>query len=408
MDAQIEEARQAALAVLRPTDSELEHGLALHQEALVVESYGFAPRASVDVGALRQAIQEGASAWEIQELYERFIMTRMAHDPEDRREFQEAWDAAGVTCILQNAGEECNEIATLIKRLAHFTYTTDLLRDFCARAAYPDDILAAKKEGHHCLYFSANAVPLMQHWVSVEEELAYIRILFHLGIRMMHLTYNRANPIGVGCGELNDGGLTDFGRQVIAEMNRVGVIVDVAHSGHQTSLEAARVSTMPVVASHSVVHTLSGHYRGKPDQVIRAIADTGGYIGICCVPRFLGRTRDILSFLDHIEYVVRHFGAEHVAIGTDVAYVSRRAQGTYRVLSQAPRHRTPWYSLWPPASTRDSEPSDERARRTLAWTNWPLFTVGMVQRGFSDDQIRQILGGNVIRVARAVWEGRAL
>jgi len=85
---------------------------------------------------------------------------------------------------------------------------------------------------------------------------------------------------------------------------------------------AAQVSERPMVASHSGAHALSGHYRFKPDEVISAIADTDGYVGVCCVPRFLGGTGDLNTFLDHIEYIVKKFGAERVAIGTDVGYAS--------------------------------------------------------------------------------------
>ncbi|MFA6717439.1 MAG: membrane dipeptidase, partial [Victivallaceae bacterium] len=108
----------------------------------------------------------------------------------------------------------------------------------------------------------------------------YIHVFFEFGVRMMHLTYNRRNLIGDGCGEPDDGGLSAFGRQVIAEMNRVGIIPDVAHCGQRTSLEAAQESGLPVVASHSACHSLAEHCRAKTDEVIEAIAKSGGYIGI--------------------------------------------------------------------------------------------------------------------------------
>ncbi len=148
-------------------------------------------------------------------------------------------------------------------------------------------------------------MPIPQDWNSVEEELRDIRIFFQLGIRIMHLTYNRRNMIGDGCAEPANAGLSDFGRAVVAQMNHVGVIVDVAHAGWQTSLEAAQVSKRPMVSSHSGCCALNRHYRCKPDEVIGAIADTGGYIGICCIPAFLGGSGDISSVLDHIDYVIK-------------------------------------------------------------------------------------------------------
>jgi membrane dipeptidase len=282
------------------------------------------------------------------------------------------------------------------------------MRDELFKAVKPDDIVAAKKQNKLCLYFSANGVPLRQQWHNVRDELGFIRIFHQLGIRMMHLTYNRRNPLGDGCGEATDGGLSDFGRAAIEEMNRVGVIVDVAHSGWRTSLEAAKASKKPMVASHTTAAALHRHIRSKPDEVIRAICDTGGLAGVCCIPRFLGGAGDIAVFLDHIEHIVKKFGADHAAIGTDVAYTSRNEEAERKKVPKRPDGRSPlslpgarWEHLWPPDTTKTAP----HAEASLSWTNWPLFTVGMVQRGFKDDDIRKILGGNVLRVARANFAG---
>lgn len=402
MNAAIETARRAALAVLKPSKRDLEYGLALHAESVVCDTYGFSPTSAVDAAALNTAIAEGASPAELQDLQEEMRMTRVVSDTVERAEYEAAWEAAGVTCIFQNAGEEGQAVKRLIKRLARFTYVTDMLPTFVRRAVRPEQVRAAQKDGVHCLYFSGNGVPLVEDWNSPEDELRYIRIFFQLGIRMMHLTYNRRNMIGDGCGENSDAGLSDFGRTVVAEMNRIGVIVDVAHSGWQTSLEAAQASQVPMVASHSCACAVNEHIRAKPDEVIRAIADTGGYIGICCIPTFLGGAGDIGALLDHVDYVARTFGPAHVGIGTDHGYTSSRAGLEQKQVQGLYRHRPRWAALWPPGSL-GSEGISEQSRLSLAWTNWPLFTVGLVQRGYSDDDIRNILGGNMLRVA-----GRAL
>lgn len=404
----IRKAREAALAVLKPSAKDLEHGLRLHAESLVFESYGFAPRCAIDGAAFQSAAEAGASDAELVDLREEMTMTRCATDAAERREFLDAFRAAGVTCIFQNAGEEGNDPLLLVKRLARYTFVTDLMRDDLFKAARPDDIVLAKQQGRRCLCFTANGVPLAGLHNLVRDELAYVRIFHQLGIRMMHVTYNRRNPLGDGCGEPSDGGLSDFGRAAIAEMNRVGVIVDVAHSGWRTSLEAAKASKRPMVASHTTAAGLFSHFRGKPDEVLRAICDTGGLAGVCCIPRFLGGTGDVGVFLDHLAYIVRKFGADHAAIGMDVGYtspnddaerrkVAKRADGRSPLSAQGPR----WEHLWP-AETAKPAP---HAEATLAWTNWPLFTVGMVQRGFKDDDIRKILGENMLRVARANFDG---
>ena len=394
-------ARKVAIELLKPSRAELERGLELHRHSLVFDAYGFAPRAAVDGDALAELVKQRCSYLEYKDAREDMSMTRCVTDPAEQAEFLDAWRASGVTCIFQNAGEEGQGVMMLLKRLSRFTYMTDMMKELCSKAATPDDVVAAKEAGRHCLYLTGNGVPLTEQWVSVHGELRYLRVFFELGIRMMHLTYNRRNMIGDGCAEKANGGLSDFGRTVIAEMNRVGVIADCAHSGWQTSLEAAQISTKPMVASHSTCGGIYPHIRIKPDEVIKAIADTGGYIGICCIPRFLRGKGDINSFLDHIDYVVRKYGADHAAIGTDVAYSSQNVAEENRKVVSPPRQRTRFGALWPP----DDYKTTPSATQSLAWTNWPLFTVGLVQRGHSDEVIQKIIGGNVMRVARDALGG---
>ncbi len=395
----VQRCRDAALAILKPSARDLEHGLRLHAESLVFDSYGFSPTSSIDGEAIKAAVVAGASDVEIEDLREAMTMTRHVSVAEEQRHYREAWRASGVTCVFQNAGQECQDPMRLLKRLAHFTYATDLLRGFVSKAATPDDIEVAKRDGRHCLYFTGNGVPLTQDWLTPADELRYVRVFYHLGIRMMHLTYQRRNMIGDGCGESSDAGLSDFGREAVAEMNRIGIIPDCAHSGWRTSLEAAQVSSKPVVASHSTVAAIHPHIRSKPDEVIKAIADSGGYIGICCISRFLRGGGGIVEFLNHIDHVAKTFGVDHVAIGTDIGTTSPNAgeENKKAAMAGLRRRREPFRSLWP----KDDFIPAPGAAESIAWTNWPLFTVGLVQRGYSDDDIRKIIGGNVMRVARA-------
>jgi len=390
--------REVALSLLKPSARELERGLRLHAESVVFDSYGFSPRSSIDGAALAAQIEAGASDLEIKDLREEMSMTRCVTDPVQQQEYRDAWRASGVTCVFQNAGEEGQDPLRLIKRLARFTFVTDMLRGFVSKAAVPNDIEEAKREGRHCLYLTGNGVPLTQQWVSVPDELRYLRIFYQLGIRMMHLTYQRRNMIGDGCGEPSDAGLSDFGHEVVAEMNRVGVIPDCAHSGWRTSLEAARASAKPVVASHTVCAALDSnpHARSKPDEVIRAICDTGGLVGICCIPQFLRGPGDITMLMKHIDHVVTRFGADHVAIGTDVSYSAQDSSQEQRKVPSVRRGRTEFRTLWQP----DEFAVTPTMTQSVAWTNWPLFTVGLVQLGYDDQTIRKILGGNVLRVSR--------
>jgi membrane dipeptidase len=394
----IDAAWQAGLNALKPSATELDRGLKLHKESLVFDCYGFAPRCAVDGDAIAKAVSQGASDEELQDLKEDQGMTRCVVNAAERAEFELAWQAAGVTCIFQNAGEEGNDPLRLLKRLGRFTYLTDHLRDFLFKAVSPEDIASAKRAGKHALYFTGNGVPLAGDFKSAPDELRYVRLFFELGIRMMHVTYNRRNLLGDGCAEPANGGLSDLGRAAIAEMNRVGVIVDVAHSGWRTSLEAAQVSQRPIVASHTACDAVNHHIRAKPVEVIKAIVDGGGLVGICCIPSFLGGNGDIPAMLDHIGYVAQRFGVQHVGIGTDIAYTSSQAAAENRKIPSVGPRRTRYEALWPDGALGKRLPGE----KSLAWTNWPLFSVGLVQRGYRDDDIRQILGLNMLRVAKAV------
>jgi membrane dipeptidase len=118
-------------------------------------------------------------------------------------------------------------------------------------------------------------------------------------------------------------------------------------------------------------------------------------VGICAVAGFLGPGSNIGTMLNHIDHVAKRFGADHAAIATDLVYSSRHGDVEWPKMPRRRRTRRQWEGLWPAGSYPTGQSP------SLAWSNWPLFTVGLVQRGYSDDDIRKIIGGNAIRVARA-------
>lgn len=218
----------------------------------------------------------------------------------------------------------------------------------------PDKVLAVKNVGGVSLCFTGNGVPLRGVWESARDELRYARIFNELGIRTMHLTYNRRNPIGDSAAEPHDGGVSDFGKAAVAELNKLGVIVDVAHSGWAIAEDAAKTSSKPMVASHTTCAAVYKHFWGKPDSVIKAICDTDGLLGMCCIPRFLGGKGDITSLMDHLDHLIKTFGAEHAAIGCDVSYVSRFDKEERTKIKRRPDGSLPlggagdrWEQLWP-------------------------------------------------------------
>ena len=399
MNQHFEQCRQLALEILKPSKAELTHGLELHQDALVWDAYGFAPSGECPGTLIDQMLEEGAGRDERITRYEQYLQVDFLRDPALFALYREAWELSGVDCVFQNAGVEGNSIPELLKRLSRFTYLPDRYPELYQRAAFPSQVEAAKAAGRRALYLTTNGVCLPDFLRSEEEALEQLTVFFQLGVRMMHLTYNRRNLIGDGCAEPNDGGLSSFGRNVVAAMNRTGIIPDVAHSGQRTSLEAALCSTKPVVASHTVAGALSKHYRGKSDEVIRAIVKSDGYVGVCAIPWFLRRSGMIDSLLDHIDYLVENFGAAHVAIGTD----NGTRVGEVKPGLLKSKARPIFEQFWtPPIDPFDSTPE---MMNSMTWTNWPLFTVGLVQRGHSDSDIRKILGGNVQRVASETVKG---
>ena len=384
---------QIGLAALRPSQKDLEHGLELHRNSFVFDTYGFIPTGGGKFPRLDELVRGGASRDEVRYAVENFRMYESLKDPLMQKKLAETWEFAGVDCVFQNSGEESNDIEMLLKRLSSYTGAVDML-DLYERAVFPDQFAGIRERGHKAVYMTTNGVPLPSRLVSAEESLIYIEIFFKLGIRMMHMTYNRRNLLGSGCAEPNDAGLSDLGRLAVREMNRLGIIPDVAHSGHLTSLETALCSEKPVVSSHAVTGKLSTHFRAKNDEVISALKKTNGLIGICAYPPFIQGDMTINAFIDHVDYVARTFGVDHVGIGTD--------RGTWlapvEFEESVPKSRAIFENFW--NGTTLSGIATEEQFSQIAWTNWPLFTVALVMRGYKDDEIRKIIGGNVLRVLK--------
>lgn len=394
-----EKIRKAGLDVLQADEKTLRHGLELHAQSYVFDAYGFSPGGGGSCPRVGELIDAGASRNEISRAMEQFFMTDCFDDPAMLQLLKEAWDFADVDCNFQNSGIEGNDAVEMLYRLSCYTNNSDRLSSLYERAVYPHQLPAIRERGHRAMYMTTNGVPLPDRIVSVPEALNLIGVFFRLGVRMMHLTYNRRNLIGDGCAETSNAGLSDFGKEVILEMNRVGVIPDAAHSGQKTTYDAAKVSVKPLVVSHSAAGALSTHYRAKSDEVIQAVKESGGYIGICGHPPFLQQSMDLNAMLDHIEYVARKFGVDHVAIGTDNGLMLAKTDFG----KKQPACRPILEQFWTPPGP-GYELMTEEQYDSVNWLNWPLYTVGLVQRGFTDEEIRKIIGGNVLRVISETLE----
>lgn len=221
--------------------------------------------------------------------------------------------------------------------------------------------------------------------------LAAIDHAYGLGLRSLMLTYNSMTNVGVGCTDRVDAGLSRFGIDVVAHCNKLGIIVDTSHCCPATTLDACRASRRPVTANHTSAKGVFDHARGKSDECLRAIADTGGVVGIVAVPAFLSDQAEptIHIMLDHIDYVASLVGWQYVALGTD--WPLQAPLDLLRPLL-APSNKDlafrPEDRLDPAIDLRGFEDCRDM----------PNITRGLVARGWQDDAIRGVLGENALRV----------
>jgi len=221
-----------------------------------------------------------------------------------------------------------------------------------------------------------------------EEELGWVDLYYQLGIRHALMAYNEKNLVGCGCHVSEDTGLTDFGRQLIAEMNRVGMLVDCAHTGYRTTMEALEASISPAIISHTNVRALGDHPRCVRDEQIRACAAGGGVLGITGLSAFLGEGGATPQRLvDHIDYVAQLVGPQHVGLGLDYVY----DLPTFELFVSRMPERYP-----PDAGYADMA--------QLELEDIPRITAELLRRGYAEKEVRGILGENWLRVCGEVWK----
>jgi membrane dipeptidase len=286
---------------------------------------------------------------------------------------------SGVSFVSLNIGMDLNSFENTIQVLARYRSYIATHPDQYVLALTVDDVREAKKSGKLAIAFDLEGSdPLLGN-------LNMISLYYDLGVRQMLLAYNKDNRASGGCmaGEI---GLTDFGRDVIRKMNRVGMVVDVSHMGYRATMEAFQVSTAPVIFSHSNPSGLWQHARNISDEQIKACAKTGGVVGINGIGDFLGGTSSEL-IVQNIEYVMDLVGPEHVGIGLD--YVIDKQELIEYVESHP--------DIFPPDKIKDYLSFVEPEQ-------FPEFTELLYQKGYSEQIIRGILGENFLRVAEQVWK----
>lgn len=289
----------------------------------------------------------------------------------------------GVTAINYTIAMMHNMSET-IKRILDMQ---DLINDengqaLLARTA--EDLVEAKNQAKVAILLG------FQNIAPLENDLRTLSLYHHLGIRIIQLSYHFRNAVADGGGERIDSGLSLFGISLVKEMNRLGIVVDLAHVGRQSVLEAVETSEDPVIASHSNPRGLVDAYQNKTDEEIKAMAEKGGVLGITAFPRLVSMNPDTCTLddlLNFIDYTANLVGVNHVGIGLDFAEGWAEYPPTRRNLIKIDK----MIYRWP------------KGIETV--TEFPNITRGLVARGYSEKEIQKILGGNYLRVFKKVFGG---
>ena len=222
------------------------------------------------------------------------------------------------------------------------------------------DVREAEKQGKIAAMLS------IEGGEAVEADLGILRMLYRLGLRAMTLTWNERNQIADGAGEgRTKGGLTNFGVELVKEMNNLGMVVDVSHINDAGFFDVIETTTKPIIASHSNCRALCNHRRNMTDEMIKILADNGGVMGMNFSASFVTENKEnatLERLLDHVDHVVKVASVEHVGIGSDFDGIENTPKGLEDV------------------------------------TRMPYLTEGLVKRGYKEDEIRKILGENFLRV----------
>lgn len=333
-----------------------------------------------------------------EELYRRSIVVDMVSETSLDDKGVGVIKDSGVTCISPTLGVRKPE-------KAEGTY---MLRAFPASAAIedcrkwnkfvadnPEALVAVRESGDIRRAKEGGMAAIMLNFQNcpIGDDLDNLDMFHALGVRSIQVTYNERNLLGDGSTERTDSGLSDFGIAAVERMNELGILVDSSHSGYRTTLDAIAFSKKTPIISHSNCRALNDHPRNKSDEQIRALAAKGGVIGLTTVNVMVKRDLPVTmeDYLDHIDHVVKLVGIDHVGFGSDVDM-----QGW----PTDPEKKDEFLSFYGKPYFKDSY----RFRYPLAVDGlnhehkWKYVTGGLLKRGYTDDQIAKVLGGNWLRV----------
>ncbi len=310
----------------------------------------------------------------------------------------EMWLAGGATAACATVGygqPELGNVTAATKIMGGWLRKIKDNPDKLILVETVEDIRRAKAQGKLGIIFH------FQGSCNIGDNLNTLDCFHRAGLRMLQLCYNVEDKIGCGCTVPEDKGLSDFGREAIVELNRLGIVIDCAHTGLRTTSEAIAASKNPVIVSHANARKLCGNSRNLPDHMIKAIADNGGVIGLNGYPAFVSaKERPTLDdLLDHAVYMADLAGPQAVSVGVDyfeyqagvvddatagIVYDYLLKSGTWAPGEYPP---PPWYY-----------PEGMELPDKL-----PNLTAGLLRRGFAEEDVKGIMGGNLMRVFGQVW-----
>lgn len=293
----------------------------------------------------------------------------------------------GICTITSQAGWKWNDVLhDLGMRLCDLAH-----QDFIVVCNGVRDILEAHETGRLAL------VPTLESATPIENELDRVDVLYGFGIRSLGIAYSEANALGSGLRETRDGGLTELGRQVVRRMNKLGMLIDAAHCGDQTTLDIIEESEHPIVISHAGARSLWNTRRLKPDNVLEAMTAKGGVLGIEAAPHTTLTEKhprhSIESCMEHFEYAVKLIGIDHVGFGPDTLF------GDHVGLHHA---YAAHFSIAQVLGSKKYE-EVEYVDGLENPADFPNLIRWLVKHGYSDADIAKVIGGNVLQVLRRVW-----